>query len=1472
MPISHGYYNERVLAATLLVVCLAALALVLASDGATAEQITSDTTYKDENLIFIEDVEVTNGAKLTLRGCDVTFRPPGSLPLYLRVLHGTLEITDSDIIGEGSGFIVLSYGDSTITNVTATGLGAEANSSLASRGLPLKAHGGFMFYGSKVDIFNLDIAGAPATALYAEDCELDIFSLGARDACAAYTGTDQCAAVVVVYLGTPAAGPTPISAVINSSKIQGSLNHGLLVAAAATGYDATVSVVGTEISTSSASGLVVYEASSHGTFSVTGDTNEMHHNDENGILWVRNSASGNEADLYMSKSRIYSNQGAALRVIASGSTGVADLVLDECEISDTQSNGVYVTASGCTQILNVTLIDSTVSASKGAGLYFTVDSDGKTSAYHMRLVGTTLEDSTSKGIYTKVSQSYCLFNLTIEDSNVVRSGSDGIYMVYDLRYFSYLEAPSVTSNLTVSDSLIADNNGYGIYDSRYLSSYYSWAQVKSTLYAAVNVLGSTIQNHTRSAIYITPTSQLQYNTYTSEAFLRDSTFLNNSGYGFYEKVDSLTIVNGGTTRVGWHVDGCTFRQLTHSGVYVEIRRADNAMLVFAVQDSTFADLTYYGAVLTASSTTYVGNLVATLKDCTFKDLGRNAYYLSPGRPGTSGDDFVVTLDRVRVDNTTGIYMSLDGYSLEDTYELSLREVNVTDTRGNAIEILVHPYQAARMVTELNDIYCKNTNGTALSITYTSDRSQPLWGELSGQGITLLDQVSGMILYEHSGSLTDLTIKGSTDFDLHKVDNRVPPEETGILELHSAAMDRQKVDVVGAGSLWVFNTLRVKVEWQNGMAALGAGVQIQDRTFQVVSVGHVNSESGMDPVELLAYILEAEEFRSRSPFIVNITFLDLEQTGVCSLDEPATVRIVVHDRVAPSVVVLEPDDGAAQRASFFEIRGSAFDAHAGLHEIRYRIDDGEWVSLGSQSPFRTTVEGVEPGEHELEIEVSDRAGNVAEELVRIEIDNQPPRLVVVSPEGDIHTMDSTLIVRGETEDGSSVSINGVDVETLHGLFIAEVRLEEGSNTVTVVSMDRLSNVATVRFIATLDTVEPFLNVQSHEDGDWVPGTEVVLTGIVEADCTLTVNGEVVTVDDTNFTAPVHLSSGNNVVVLRAVDPAGNVYTEELNLHVANEPPWINLETPEEGAQYAQREVRVLGTVQPGSTVTVNGRRVTIKQGLLDELLILPEGLSTIIIEAEDSAGNVHSVSRHVTVDNIDPVLTLNTIPERTNEPVLTVSGLAEGAIHLTIDDVSVTIGPDGKFSTNLTLVEGLNTIRVRARDGVGHEDQASVEVVLDSTAPFIRLVLPGMTNDGNGSWVSDKRTVTVQVVSEAGASITLNGVYILVGDDGTASVDVPLKENGDPTSISILAVDELGNSKEMDYQVTYEESTSADSTFDLLTLLSTVIIIVLLVVTVITAMRYRDLAKRMSRRRRGPRPPNGRRRNGNGNGDGNGGGA
>jgi hypothetical protein len=1457
---------ERWAKATLLLALFTVVgALALGSGTAEGQQITNDTTYQDENLVFTEDVEVAQGAKLVLKGCDVTFRPPGTLPLYLRVVSGSLEISDTDLVGEGSGFIVWSHGDTVIRNVTATGLGAESNSSLASTGLPLAAQGGFMFYGSTVTVFNLDISGAPATALYAEDCDIDIFSLGSRDACAAYTGTDQSAAVAITYLGIPMAGSSQRTAVINSSKVQGSYNHGLLIGAASTGYDVSVSIEGTEIDTTDASGLVVYESGSHGEFDITGDTNDIHHTKGDAILWVRRASSGSDATMVLKQSRIYTITGTAFRVIATGAKGSATLELEGCTITDTLGHGTAVTSSGSIQSLNVTLRDCTFTAPGGTGLYFTTDGDGKTSDYHMRLVGTDIEDAKGYGIYTRVSQAYTMFNLTVTDSRVTGSSSDGIRMEYSLSYFSYLEAPAVTSNLTVDGSLIADNGGYGIYDSRYLRSYYAWAQGKSTLYAAVNILDTIIRNHTKSAVVVTPTSQIQYCIYTSEVHVDGSTFLNNSGYGYYERVDALTQANGGSTRVSWRVRDSTFRQLGHSGVYVDVRRADSAMLLFDVRNSTFADTVYHGAVLTTSSSPYVGNVVARLLDCTFTDLGGHAYYLWPGRPGTVGDDQRVTLQRVRVHNTTGIHVYLDGYALEDTYQLTLREVNVSRTRGDAIEVRVHPYQSARMDTVLRDIHVRDTNGTALSLTYTSDRNQPLWGAIEGENITLLDQVGGLILYEHTGTVHDITIKNSQDFDLHKVDDQMPPEETGILELHDASMDRKKVNVVGDGALWVFNELRVKVEWQNGMAALGAGVQIQDRTFQVVAVGHVDGEEGMDPVELLAYIQDSSEFRSRSPFIVNITFLDLEQTGVCSLDEPAVVRIVVHDRVAPSVVILEPDDGAAQRASYFELRGSAFDAHAGLHEIRYRIDGGEWTSVGSDSPFRTTVEDVEPGEHLLEVEVADRAGNVASEAIHIEIDNQPPRLVVASPEGDILTMDDMLVVRGETEDGATVSINGVDVETLHGLFIAEVELEEGPNTITVVSIDPLSNVATVRFIATLDTVEPFLDVHSHEDGDWVSSADVVLTGIVEAGCTLTIDGDTVQVSNLSFEHLVHLRAGDNDLTLRAVDPAGNVYTHIITLYVATEDPWLHLESPEDGALYDQREVRVLGTVQEGSTVTVNGRLVTIKQGLVDELLVLPEGMSTVTIEVIDAAGNVHTKPVQVTVDTVDPVLVLDPVPDRTRNPVLTLSGTAEGAIKLFLGDVAVELDGEGAFLVNVTLLEGTNVLDLVCHDPVGHQDRTTVQVVLDSTAPFLRLVLPGMTQDDNGTWYSSISTATIQVVSEPGASITLNGVYILVGEDGTASVDMPLERAGETTVFNVLVVDDLGNSEQLEYRIVFEGVKAEGSSIDWMALLSTVVIVALMVAIVVMVARYNTLVKKMSKRRRPPRRPGGPRPGGNGGG-------
>ncbi len=1460
---NRGTGTLWVVLTTLSVLVLAAALLVLLPDDASAVTISSDTTYSGKSLEWAEDVEVTNGAKLSIRSCDVTFTPPGTTPIRLLVSSGSLEILDSDLVGGGAGFVIKTHGRTVIRNVTATGLAAIANSSLGSIGLPLAAHGGIMAYGTTLTVSNLDVTGAPATALYAEDCDLDVRSLGVHDACTGYTTAGTCAAVALVWTGSPGAGTSARRAVLNASKVQTSNNIGLLIAASGTDLDPTVELQSVELSSGVFDALYVVERGNHGMLTVVGDTNELNHNKGNGITWKRTSTSG-DASMRISSSRIYNNGGAGLSVDCTSSGGAADLTLEGCTIEENAGHGAVVASSGCTQTLNVTLEGCTVTQPKGSGAHFTTNGDASTSYYQLRLIDTTVVSPTSHGVYARLSQAYAQLNVTLDGSTVSRAGGDGVHVEYDLMYFTYAAAPAAMGNLTVKDSLIENSAGYAVYDSRVLKSYYQWATGRSTLTAYVNLLGSRFANHTRTCVLITNPSQHQYPSYASEVVVGGCTFTNSTGGGLHDRVDSLTPSAGGTTTTAWYLWGSTFEDLGGTGFNVELRRADLSSITLGVKGCDFRRLKGSGLYFAATGQAFQGDTWASFVDCTFEDLKAYAIYLSPGKPGGLADTHELELRGILARNTTGVYASLDGIAQLDDYVLVVDDFTALDTRGDALKVLAHPYQTAEMVTSVERFHANRTNGTALHIQLTSDRSGNLWGDLTGDDIYMEGQVRGLIIQDHTGVLSNLSILGSEELDLQKTDLCVPGDRTGILELHVATLDRRKASVAGAGSLWVYNSLGVRVEWQNGMAALGAGVQVLDRTFAVVAVGRVDSEAGMPPIELLGYIMDKSEYRSRSPFIVNITFLDLEQTAVCALDEPVVVLIKLFDRVPPSAVILEPDDGSAQRATFFELRGSAFDAHAGILDIRYRLDEGEFTSIGATSPFSTTVEGLEPGSHVLEVEIEDRAGNVAREVIHVDIDNQPPVLIISEPAGDVLVRSSPITVMGETEDGATVSINGVNITTVHGLFITLVHLEEGLNTVTVVSMDRLSNVATVRFQAMLDTVEPFLDVQSHSDGDWVDEADQVLGGIVEAGCTLTVAGTSVEVDNQSFEAPVHLVEGPNLFELVATDPAGNSVKVAITLRLAIREPWVNIESPVEGALYDHREVRVLGTVQEGCTVLVNGRPATIKLGLVDELLVLPEGVSTITVEARDPAGNANVITRTVEVDSVPPVLTLDALPSSTRASVMNVTGSTVGATALWLDGEEVPIGDNGTFWVLVTLREGTNAIRLRAEDGARHEATAEAEVVLDTVAPFLRVLAPSLERMDDGRYVCRERMLALQVVSEPGAKVTAGGAYIILGSEGATSFDVRLSADG-TTTVEVMAEDELGNVATVRYEVVYEGArASAVGSLGSGELLLVALNVALVVAIVALAVRYRSVAARAATARRngnGRRPPNGNGRNG-----------
>jgi len=66
-------------------------------------------------------------------------------------------------------------------------------------------------------------------------------------------------------------------------------------------------------------------------------------------------------------------------------------------------------------------------------------------------------------------------------------------------------------------------------------------------------------------VYVLNPSQLQYAAYASEVVVDGCDFTNATGAGLYDRVDSLSPMNGGTTAVSWSVHGSRFERLTGAG-------------------------------------------------------------------------------------------------------------------------------------------------------------------------------------------------------------------------------------------------------------------------------------------------------------------------------------------------------------------------------------------------------------------------------------------------------------------------------------------------------------------------------------------------------------------------------------------------------------------------------------------------------------------------------------------------------------------------------------------------------------------------------------------------------------------------------------------------------------------------------------------------------------------------------------------
>jgi hypothetical protein len=414
--------------------------------------------------------------------------------------------------------------------------------------------------------------------------------------------------------------------------------------------------------------------------------------------------------------------------------------------------------------------------------------------------------------------------------------------------------------------------------------------------------------------------------------------------------------------------------------------------------------------------------------------------------------------------------------------------------------------------------------------------------------------------------------------------------------------------------------------------------------------------------------------------------------------------VFVDTTGPVLIVFSPTEGCYTSQRTVTVMGVTEDT-------AFITVNGILVEL--QKRFFSARISLEDGPNTITVVASDAANNARKVEVHVYLDTQPPLLEIAGPLNGQYTNQDPVSVRGTSEPTAVVTVNGYRAFMTESSFEMLLGLSEGANTIIVKAVDRAGNAASRTLTVHLDTSPPDLTLFTPRDGLWTNQSRVQVTGATEQGASVTINGQNTNVVSTLFNGYLNLHEGANRIEVAARDQAGNAQGLVHTVYLDTRRPDLVVSRPADRSVFAQRVVHVLGSVDFGTEVLVNGESVSVVDFVFSTTVSYDEdGTKVIEILARDGAGNTALQTRTVVIDTVVPALVLSYPPDglRTRQRVVTVSGQTEPYATVIINtETMLATGRDGLFEVPVVLEDGENRVTVRITDAAGNSDTRSVMV-------------------------------------------------------------------------------------------------------------------------------------------------------------------
>jgi hypothetical protein len=381
-------------------------------------------------------------------------------------------------------------------------------------------------------------------------------------------------------------------------------------------------------------------------------------------------------------------------------------------------------------------------------------------------------------------------------------------------------------------------------------------------------------------------------------------------------------------------------------------------------------------------------------------------------------------------------------------------------------------------------------------------------------------------------------------------------------------------------------------------------------------------------------------------------------------------------------------------------------------------DGTWES----------IQEIHSGSNEFAITAIDHVGNQFMVYKTIVRDSTEPKLILTSPEEGMWINISQIEVKGITELGATILVNGDPLLTFDGRFATNIYLTEGTNRVIIEAVDKANNIKREERLVHLDSISPALRVESPRADALVSQRMLPVTGTIDdpSVSNVIINGLMVPVIDQTFYKEFRLDEGDNPIVIEVWDGARNYVSRKYMIVLDTTPPQLEMLEPEPGLETADPTVRIRGHVDTGVDMVIWGEPMHDDFDLInlvrlentfryDQFPLVP-GVNTIHMEAMDDVGNVATMTFQVTYDLVPPELLVSPMVEKTTREVVTVSGILLDGAEVRISGVPGVLGPNGEFTESVHLESGKNAIKVVGFDAAGNRVETTVNVTRTAVEP------------------------------------------------------------------------------------------------------------------------------------------------------------